>query len=84
MTTYGRALIAIVAIVGGAPMVAEAAKAKSEPAAKQDGATKTAPQTLVKLEVFPPDVNLATAGDRQAFIVTVTRADEITLDVTSK
>ena len=36
----------------------------------------------LKLEVFPPDVQLTTSRDRQSFIVVATRADGVTLDVT--
>ena len=37
-----------------------------------------------KLEVFPPDVNLATSRDRQTFVVVATRHDGVTLDVTAQ
>ncbi|HWA99526.1 MAG TPA: cell surface protein, partial [Pirellulales bacterium] len=37
-----------------------------------------------KFEVFPPDVNLATARDRQPVIAVVTRHDGVTLDVTKQ
>ena len=37
---------------------------------------------LTKVEVFPPDVNLATARDRQSLVVQATYADGITRDVT--
>jgi hypothetical protein len=48
-------------------------------------ATSAAPKAtaITKLEVFPPDVNLATARDSQRFIAIVTRADGVTLEVTS-
>ncbi|HEX7378439.1 MAG TPA: DUF1549 and DUF1553 domain-containing protein [Pirellulales bacterium] len=39
---------------------------------------------LAKVEVFPPDVELSTSRDRQKFIVVATRADGVTLDVTSQ
>ncbi len=39
-------------------------------------------KAIVKLEVFPPDVNLNTKRDRQRYLVVVTRADGVTLDVT--
>ncbi len=39
--------------------------------------------TITKIEVFPPDVNLNTARDRQRFIVMATRSDGVTLDVTA-
>jgi hypothetical protein len=39
-------------------------------------------KAIVKLEVFPPDVNLTTKRDRQRYLVMVTRADGVTLDVT--
>lgn len=40
--------------------------------------------TIAKIEVFPPDVNLNTARDRQRFVVMATRADGVTVDVTSQ
>ena len=39
---------------------------------------------LAKLEVFPPDINLSTARDRQSFVVQATYADGITRDVTAE
>ena len=39
---------------------------------------------LAKLEVFPPDVNLTTARDRQSLVVQATYADGITRDVTAE
>ncbi len=39
---------------------------------------------LTKLEVFPPDLNLSTARDRQAIVVQATFADGITRDVTAE
>ena len=38
----------------------------------------------VKLEVFPPDVNLSNAADIQRIVAVATRADGVTLDVTSQ
>ena len=38
----------------------------------------------VKIEVFPPDVNLTGAADRQPFLVVAARADGVTQDVTSE
>src|SRR5262245_33595586 len=40
--------------------------------------------TLTKLEVFPPDLNLSTARDRQSFVVQATTTDGITRDLTSE
>ncbi|HVX63591.1 MAG TPA: DUF1549 and DUF1553 domain-containing protein [Pirellulales bacterium] len=40
--------------------------------------------TITKIEVFPPDVNLNTARDRQRIIVMATRTDGVTLDVTAQ
>ncbi len=37
-----------------------------------------------RIDVYPPDINLSTASDRQAYIVVATRADGVTLDVTSE
>ncbi len=42
------------------------------------------PAAIVRLEVFPPDIQLSNQRDRQQFIVQATRADEITLDVTGQ
>src|SRR5262245_8858786 len=39
---------------------------------------------LTKLEVFPPDVNLNTARDRQSLVVQATTTDGITRDVTAE
>lgn len=39
---------------------------------------------IAKVEVFPPDVELSTNRDRQRFVVMATRADGVTLDVTSQ
>ena len=39
---------------------------------------------LAKLEVFPPDINLSTARDRQSVVVQATFADGITRDVTAR
>jgi len=38
--------------------------------------------SVVKMEVFPPNVDLNTKRDRQQFIVVVTQADGVTRDVT--
>ncbi|HEV3022325.1 MAG TPA: cell surface protein, partial [Pirellulales bacterium] len=37
----------------------------------------------IKLEAFPPDVQLTTSRDRQSFIVVATRPDGVTQDVTA-
>ena len=39
---------------------------------------------IAKVDVFPPDVELSTSRDRQRFVVVATRADGVTLDVTSQ
>src|SRR2546421_6836562 len=39
---------------------------------------------LTSVEVFPPEINLATSRARQMFIVKATYADGITRDVTSE
>jgi Protein of unknown function (DUF1549)/Protein of unknown function (DUF1553) len=39
---------------------------------------------LSKLEVFPPDLNLTTARDRQSFVVQATTSEGITRDVTAE
>jgi hypothetical protein len=62
-----------VSVLGLSAIVADASLA---------GAAAT--KSSVKLEVFPPDVNLNTARDRQKYVVMATRADGVTLDVTAK
>ncbi len=81
MKTYGRVLIVALAALASTPLTVLAAKAKSDPV--DQPAAKSA-KAVVKLEVFPPEVNLTTSGDRQAVIAVATRNDEITLDVTAK
>src|SRR5690242_3410857 len=39
---------------------------------------------LTKIEVFPPEIQLATAADRQSVVVQATYADGITRDVTTE
>ena len=43
-----------------------------------------APTDTARLNVYPPDVQLDNARDRQRFIVVATRADGVTQDVTAK
>jgi hypothetical protein len=38
----------------------------------------------LKLDAYPPDINLNTNRDRQSYIVVATRADGVTLDVTKE
>jgi hypothetical protein len=45
---------------------------------------KAAEPSLTKLEVFPPDVNLTTARDRQLLVVQATYSNGITRDVTAE
>jgi hypothetical protein len=40
--------------------------------------------TLTGLAIYPPDVDLNGASDRQSFVVVATRSDGVTLDVTSQ
>jgi hypothetical protein len=47
-------------------------------------APEAASTAVVKMEVFPPDVNLNTKRDWQKFIVVATRSDGVTLDVTKE
>src|SRR5262249_15310480 len=42
------------------------------------------PAALSSVEVFPPDVSLTTARDRQSFVVQATYADGLTRDVTAE
>ena len=48
------------------------------------GALQAADRTLVKLNVFPPEVKLKTAKDRQSIVVQAVYADGVTEDVTSQ
>ena len=64
----------LVACVVSASLALSASSASAAPTA---GST-----AIVKLDVYPPDVNLNTKRDRQQYIVVATRADGVTLDVT--
>jgi hypothetical protein len=44
--------------------------------------TAAAQSPLTSLEVFPPDINLETARDRQSFVVQAWFADGLSRDVT--
>ncbi|HEY2909256.1 MAG TPA: hypothetical protein VGI99_03370, partial [Gemmataceae bacterium] len=37
-----------------------------------------------RVAVYPPDINLETARDRQSFVVQLTQADGITRDITEQ
>ncbi len=41
-------------------------------------------QEIVRIDLYPPNIHLNTAKDRQSFVVVATRADDVTLDVTDK
>ncbi|MBX3412987.1 MAG: DUF1553 domain-containing protein [Pirellulales bacterium] len=41
-------------------------------------------KSIVKIGVYPPDVQLTTSRDRQPFIVQGVRADDVTLDITDE
>jgi len=41
-------------------------------------------QEIERINLYPPDVQLTTAKDRQSFIVVATRTDDVTLDVTDQ
>ncbi len=47
------------------------------------GVGRAADSPPIKLDVYPPEVQLTTARDRQAYIVVATRADGVTQDVTA-
>ncbi len=47
------------------------------------GVGRAADSPPIKLDVYPPEVQLTTARDRQAFIVVATRPDGVTQDVTA-
>ncbi len=52
--------------------------------AQQQQQTQTAAPAGPKVAVYPPDVNLETARDRQSFVVQLTQPDGITRDVTAQ
>lgn len=76
MKLYGYQLL--VACLATSALVAVATPSIAAPAPAVGNAS------IVKMEVFPPDVNLNTKRDRQAYIVVATRADGVTLDVTNE
>lgn len=43
-----------------------------------------AEKSITGIEIFPPDVQLDTARDRQTFVVQATRSDDVTLDITDQ
>jgi hypothetical protein len=64
-----------------------ATPAPAQPAPAQPAAPPAAPPTApaaTRIAVYPPDINLETAGDYQSFIVQLTQADGITRDVTAQ
>ncbi|MBL9085181.1 MAG: hypothetical protein JNK76_25470, partial [Planctomycetales bacterium] len=83
MKTYGKLSFALrvgtafSALVCGAVLTADAAPSPVD-------AKPADPKAMVKVEVFPPDINLNTRRDRQRFVVLATRADGVTLDVTKE
>jgi len=40
--------------------------------------------TITRIDIYPPDIYLQTAQDRQSFVVVATRADGVTEEVTAK
>src|SRR5690606_37769238 len=66
-----------------APEAAPAPAAEAAPAPAAATAPGEPPQEFT-LAAYPPDINLTTARDRQAFIVVATRPDGVTLDVTKQ
>ncbi len=40
--------------------------------------------TIARIDIYPPDIHLQTAQDRQSFMVVATRADGVTEEVTAK
>ncbi len=62
--------------------LASAQPPAAQPPAPQPPAPLPIQPAGVKLAVYPPDVNLETARDRQSFIVQLTQPDGITRDVT--
>ena len=66
-------------------VVAQPASAQtvpSQPAPAQPHSAPQAPQQ--QIAVYPPDINLETARDRQSFVVQLTQPDGITRDVTAQ
>ena len=60
-----------------------AAAPAADPAARRPGRRRRR-RLDTRLEVFPPEVNLTTARDRQSLVVQATYADGITRDVTAE
>ena len=48
------------------------------------GGSLIADEAPLKLDVYPPDIDLTTSRDSQSFIAVVTRPDGVTLDVTAE
>src|SRR5262245_64522157 len=48
------------------------------------GSCSSAQSPLANVQVFPPDINLETARDRQSFVVQATYGDGISRDVTGE
>ena len=74
---------AVVAAVAQQPTAAAPPQAKAAPQPPVPAAAPTVP-TGSKIAVYPPDINLETARDRQSFVVQLTQPDGITRDVTDQ
>lgn len=90
MKRYGK-IIGVTTILSAVTCIAMfAANIDTAPAAVGAAPVPAAPapsgdaKSIVKMEVFPPDVNLNTKRDRQRYLVLVTRGDGVTLDVTKE
>lgn len=71
-----------------APAEAEAAPAETEAAPAETEAVEqesaAAEPSLVRLDIYPPDITLHTAADRQKMVIVATRSDDVTMDVTAE
>ncbi len=87
MKNYGKKSLAVRIGAGlgfltiGSLAVGFAATAQAAPSPVGEAKPVDA-KAIVKVEFFPPDVNLNTRVDRQRYVVLATRADGVTLDVT--
>ena len=78
MSHFGLKRIAVLFVASVAAAATTPTCAQAAPAPGGDS------KALVKVEFFPPDVNLNTKRDRQRYVVQATRADGVTLDVTKE
>ncbi|MDB5313500.1 MAG: hypothetical protein JWO38_7702 [Gemmataceae bacterium] len=81
----GLCAYAVVAVVAQPPAQPQPQpKAAPPPPAAPAPTPQPAPPAGPKVAVYPPDINLETARDRQSFVVQLTQLDGITRDVTDQ